>query len=114
MGNFFRYQQSKSEVIGIEHYKTIRQFSRTRTKIYDAIIFSKIFFICLLLPQGVSVYISTASLTTIALERLKAVRETNVMRQTDKRNAVFKIVLINVMSVLAILPYSLHMEVKIN
>ena len=62
--------------------------------------------------QGVSVYISTASLTTIALERLKAVKETNMMRQTDRWNAVSKIALINVLSVVAILPYCLHMEVK--
>ena len=62
--------------------------------------------------QGVSVYISTASLTTIALERLKAVKKTNMVRQTDRWNAVFKIALINVLSVLAILPYCLHMEVK--
>ena len=34
--------------------------------------------------------------------------------QTDRRNAVLKIALINVLSVLAILPYCLHMEVKNN
>ena len=63
--------------------------------------------------QGVSVYISTASLTTIALERLRAVRETNLLRETDRRNAVLKIALINALSVLAILPYCLHMEVTL-
>ena len=75
----------------------------------EILLFSSHLFIIL---QGVSVYISTASLTTIALERLKAVKKTNMVRQTDRWNAVFKIALINVLSVLAILPYCLHMEVK--
>ena len=60
--------------------------------------------------QGVSVYISTLSLTAIALDRLHAV-SSRMVNQAQNRRTVTKIVLINLISVLAILPYSLHMEV---
>ena len=49
----------------------------------------------------------------IALDRLKAVTS-NTLSLTDNRRNVLKIFLINIISVLAILPYSLHMKVNIS
>ena len=69
---------------------------------------SKIYF----LYQGVSIYVSTLSWTAIALDRLKAVNSpTTINMKTNKRSTVIKIVIINIISVLAILPYCAHMEV---
>ena len=59
--------------------------------------------------QGVSVYMSTLSLTAIALDRLVAVTHINTV--VSNRETIIKIILINVTSVIATLPYSLHMEV---
>ena len=61
------------------------------------------------LLQGVSVYMSTLSLTAIALDRLVAVTHINTV--VSNRETIIKIILINVTSVIATLPYSLHMEV---
>ena len=70
---------------------------------------SKLFFII----QGVSIYVSTLSWTAIALDRLKAVNSpTTINMKANKRSTVIKIVIINIISVLAILPYCAHMEVR--
>ena len=64
------------------------------------------------ISQGVSIYVSTLSWTAIALDRLKAVNSpTTINMKTNKRSTVIKIVIINIISVLAILPYCAHMEV---
>ena len=63
------------------------------------------------LCQGASVYISTLSLTAIALDRLQAVTQLTSASQRNNRNTVIKIVFINLVSVGAIIPYCLHMEV---
>lgn len=63
--------------------------------------------------QGVSVYVSTLSLTAIALDRLEAVTHaTMVNTRPDTRHTVIRIVIINTISILAILPYCVHMEVR--
>ena len=63
--------------------------------------------------QGVSIYISTLSLTAIALDRLEAVTQaTTMISRTSSRQTVNKIILINTISIIAILPYCLHMEVS--
>ena len=63
--------------------------------------------------QGVSVYVSTLSLTAIALDRLEAVTHaTMVNTRPDTRHTVIRIVIINTISTLAILPYCVHMEVR--
>ena len=64
------------------------------------------------ISQGVSIYVSTLSWTAIALDRLKAVSSTtSINMMTNRRSTVIKIVIINIISVLAILPYCAHMEV---
>ena len=51
-------------------------------------------------------------MTAIALDRLNAVTSrSRVINKAQNRRTVIKVVLINLISVLAILPYSLHMEV---
>ena len=48
----------------------------------------------------------------ISLDRLKAVSSaTSINMKTNKQSAVLKIAIINIFSVLAILPYCAHMEV---
>ena len=63
--------------------------------------------------QGLSIYISTLSLTAIALDRLEAVVHTNYINTNiSKRPTIIKIFFINFISMLAILPYCLHMKVR--
>ena len=57
-----------------------------------------------------SVYISSLSLTTIAIDRLQAV--TTTIYQPSSMDTMVKIATINTVSVVAILPYSAHMKVK--
>ena len=65
-----------------------------------------------LIVQGVSIYVSTLSWTAIALDRLKAVNSpTTINMKSNRQSSVIKIVIINIISVLAILPYCAHMEV---
>ena len=67
----------------------------------------------LYISQGVSIYVSTLSWTAIALDRLKAViSATSINMKTSTRSTIIKIIIINIISVLAILPYCAHMEVK--
>ena len=62
--------------------------------------------------QGVSIYISTLSLTAIALDRLEAVTHaTMVNTRPGTRQTVTRIIIINTISILAVLPYCVHMEV---
>ena len=63
--------------------------------------------------QGVSIYVSTLSWTAIAIDRLRAMTSaTTINMKTSTRSTIIKIVIINIISVLAILPYCAHMEVK--
>ena len=64
--------------------------------------------------QGVSVYISSMSLTTIALDRLHAVTQTTTIYQPSTKHTMAKIATINTLAILAILPYSNHMQVTGN
>ena len=62
--------------------------------------------------KGMSIYISTLSLTAIALDRLEVVSHTtSINSNISNRNTVIKIIIINSISMLAILPYCFHMEV---
>ena len=64
------------------------------------------------ISQGVSIYVSTLSWTAIALDRLKAVSSTtSINMMTNRGSTVIKIVIINIISVLAILPYCANIEV---
>ena len=62
--------------------------------------------------QGMSVYISSLTLTTIAIDRLQAVTTTTTIYQPSSMDTMVKIATINTVSVVAILPYSAHMKVK--
>lgn len=62
--------------------------------------------------QGASIYISTLSLTAIALERQAAVSHAVRFPPTSTRLSMAKIATINTVSVVAVLPYCIHMEVK--
>ena len=56
---------------------------------------------------------STLSLTAIALDRLEAVTHATVVHTSPgTRPALTKIILINTISSLAVLPYCVHMEVR--
>ena len=59
-----------------------------------------------------SVYISSLSLTTIAIDRLQAVTTTTTIYQSSSMDTMVKIATINTVSVVAILPYSANMKVK--
>ena len=59
-----------------------------------------------------SVYISSLSLTTIAIDRLQAVTTTTTVYQPSIMDTMVKIATINTVSVVAILPYCAHMQVK--
>ena len=61
-----------------------------------------------------SVYISTLSMTNIALDRLQAVTTTSTMYQPSTMQTMVKIGTINTVAVVAILPYSAHIQVGID
>ena len=97
-----------------------------------------VFSYCLLtiiMFEGASVYISTLSLTAIALDRLKLMTHLTArwllcscwnsdtlsvtiiqfcfLLRSNTRTDIIKIISINIVSLIAVLPYCLHMEVRL-